>query len=274
MYTRLIFLLVFLTGINYQSFAQGDLLVTPTRVVFEGRKQVESIYLVNMGKETTTYSVSFLQYDQNEDGSYAILDAASDDKMFADPYLRIYPRTVTLAPSESQVIKLQCRLKPGMLDGEYRSHLYFRSEKNYTALGYEKTDTIKTISVKLTPIYGISIPVIIRSGDLNAAAIFSDLKIAKEDLETKLNFTINRSGNKSIYGNLAAEYVPVEGRPYQIGVLNSVAVYTNINKRNFSLLLNLSPGTKLNTGKVRLRFSSSNDAKNQGIFAETELELK
>ena len=267
-------ILLLLLSMGFQSFAQGDLLITPTRVVFEGRKQSRSIYLVNVGQEKATYSVSFIENDQTEEGGYTRVDPSAKDKMFATPYLRFYPRTISLEPGESQTIKLQCRRTPEMKDGEYRSHLYFRSEVNYEPLGESEPDTINTISVKLTPVYGISIPVIIRSGAVNANATLSDLELETQDMETKLNFHLNRTGNKSLYGNLVAEYVPVKGKPYQIGAINNLAVYTNINKRKVSLMLNLSPETKLNRGKIRLRFTSVNDTKNQEIFAEAEIELK
>ena len=50
----LLVLLISVTGLTYQAMAQGDLLVTPTRVVFEGNKQIEELNLLNMGKDTTT----------------------------------------------------------------------------------------------------------------------------------------------------------------------------------------------------------------------------
>jgi P pilus assembly chaperone PapD len=58
----LILLLISFLGISMQSIAQGDLLITPKRIVFEGNKQKETLNLANMGKDTATYSISFMQY--------------------------------------------------------------------------------------------------------------------------------------------------------------------------------------------------------------------
>jgi len=132
---KILMMLITLLVLNFQSIAQGDLLITPTRVVFEGNKQKETLNLVNTGKDTSTYSISFLQYNMKEDGSFVIIEKPDSGQLFADPYLRIFPRQVTLAPGEPQVIMLQCRRKADMLAGEYRSHLYFRAEKNYKPLG-------------------------------------------------------------------------------------------------------------------------------------------
>ena len=257
---------------GHEVSAQGDLLITPNRVVFEGRKQKEGLNLINTGKETTTYSVSFVQRRMNEDGSFERIEEPDPGQMFATPYLRIYPRQVTLAPGEAQVVMLQYTRKPDMFDGEYRSHLYFRSEKNYSPLGAEEKENPKAVSVQLIPIFGMSIPVIIRSGNVSANAILTDLKV--EELEdTKLSFALNRTGNISVYGDLKIEFIPVKGKPYEVGAMKGVAVYTNLTKREVSIKLNITPGMSLKNGKLKVSYTSRDDAKKQEIFAEAELEL-
>ena len=257
------------------SFSQGDLLVTPTRVVFEGNKQKEPLYLANVGADTATYSVSFLQYRQTEDGGYTTIEKADSGQMFAEPYLRIYPRTITLAPQESQSLILNVRRTADMPEGEYRSHLYFRSEKNYKPLDNKKNDTMKTLSVKLIPIYGISIPIIIRNGNLQARTTLSDLQIVFEaDSSVSLKLTINRIGNKSVNGDFSVEYTPTQGKPYEIGMVKSVSVYTNINKRYFAIKLNKTPGLTLKNGKIKVTYTNAEEAKKGEVLATGELDLK
>lgn len=48
--------------------AQGDLLITPRRVVFEGNKRSTDISLANIGKDTATYSISRPDQDDREWG--------------------------------------------------------------------------------------------------------------------------------------------------------------------------------------------------------------
>ena len=150
---KLLFLIIIVLVVNAiaNTHGQGDLLITPNRVVFEGRKIKEVLNLLNTGKETTTFSVSFVQRRMNADGSFTVITTPDPGQMFADDFLRIYPRRVTLLPGGAQVVMLQRRRKANMKVGEYRSHLYFRSEKNYTALGNEKKDTLKAFSVKFNP---------------------------------------------------------------------------------------------------------------------------
>jgi len=268
-------ILILILGINFQFFAQGDLLVTPNRVVFEGNKQKESLNLVNMGKDTATYSISVVQKNMLEDGSFVTIEKPDSGQMFADPYLRIFPRKVTLAPGEPQVIMLQCRRTPDMKDGEYRSHLYFRSEKDISPLGLGKRlqDTT-AISIEVIPIFGISIPVIIRTGAVVVEATLSDLKLETQPGNIQnLKLTINRSGNISVYGNIKIEYVPVQGKPYQIGVVNGVGVYTNLKRRNISIKLDNQPGVILTQGKLKVQYISAGEGK-PVIYSATEMEIK
>jgi len=269
---RIFIILFFILGLNFYSTAQGDLLVTPTRVVFEGNKQKETLNLVNVGKDSATYSISFLQYNMKEDGSFVIVEKPDSGQMFADPYLKVFPRKVRLAPGEPQVVMLQCRRSNNMIAGEYRSHLYFRAEKKIKPLGSKTIDTAK-VSVQITPIYGMSIPVIIRSGSVIVKSKLSDLKIVKsQDAMQYLSLTINREGNISIYGDIIIEFIPTQGKPYQVGILKGVGVYTNINKRNINIKLDNTSVKPLTSGKLKVQYVSNGDTK-RFVYAEGELDV-
>ncbi len=267
-------MLTSILGLNNYSFAQGDLLVTPTRVVFEGKKQKESLNLVNMGKDSATYSISFIQYNMKEDGSFIKIEKPDSGQMFAEPYLRIFPRKVTLAPGEPQVIMLQCRRSGAMLAGEYRSHLYFRAEKNTKPLEVKSANDSTQLSVQLVPIFGISIPIIIRSGAVNVSSTLSNLKLEiQQGVMQTLQFTLNRTGNISIYGDIKVQYIPTQGKPYEICSLNGVGVYTNINKRNIIIKLNNTSNKSFTSGKLKVQYVS-NGEKKRIVYAEGELEIR
>jgi hypothetical protein len=210
-----------------------------------------------------------------EDGSFVAIERPDSAQMIASPYLRVFPRTVTLAPSEPQVIMLQCRRTADMKVGEYRSHLYFRSEKQSALLGkVSKNKDTTQLSVKLIPIYGISIPVIIRTGTVNVSSTLTNLELDSPNGVTQiLKLTLNRTGNISIYGNITVQYIPLKGKPFEVGALNGIGVYTNINKRNIIINLNNLTGKLYTDGYLRVQFTSNNDAKSV-VFAEAELVLK
>jgi hypothetical protein len=271
----LVFTFILLIGFCLQTSAQGNLLITPMRVVFEGNKQKAELNIANVGTEMATYSISFRQYIMDDQGKLTLIEKPDSMQMIAEPYLRIFPRHVTLAPGEAQVVMLQFRRKKDMLPGEYRSHIWFRSEKNYEALGKMGKPTIDSnqLSVTITPIFGITIPVIIRSGDVSVSATLSNLKMEiRQDTIPYLNLTINRTGNISIYGNITIEYIPPHGKSYQIGVVKGVGVYTSINKRAISIKLTKTPGLTLKNGKLKVLYTSSDESK-YIVYAEEDLEL-
>jgi hypothetical protein len=96
----------------------------PNRVILEGRKMNEVLSLANTGDKAATYSISFVQRRMNEDGSFTSIDASDEGAPFADPYLRIYPRQVTLEPKEGQSIVLQVRRTVNMPDEISFSYLF------------------------------------------------------------------------------------------------------------------------------------------------------
>lgn len=96
--TRATFICLFLTGLfsisilsSFSLKAQGDLLITPRRVVFDGKMKSREINLANTGKETATYNVSIIQYRMREDGSFEEIFEPDPGQKFADPYIRFFP---------------------------------------------------------------------------------------------------------------------------------------------------------------------------------------
>lgn len=243
--------------------AQGDLLITPSRVVFEGATSSEVLNLANTGVDTVRYLISFIQYKMTTDGSFEEITVPETGQYFADDHIRYFPRNVVLAPKESQVVKIQLIKTKQLNPGEYRSHLYFRSVPEQKPLGEDEiiTDT-STISVRLTPVFGITIPVIIRVGESTAKTAISDLSLSKANNKAILTVTLNRSGNMSVYGNISVDYISPEGKISQVGLIKGVAVYTPNTIRKISLTLNLPGDNTLDEkGKLRVVYTSASDLK-------------
>jgi len=250
-------LFALITGFSQLVSAQGNLLVAPIRVVFEGTKQKEDLNLTNIGQDTAVYLVSFIQYKMKEDGSFLQLDNVDSITTRSDKYLRIFPRKVVLPPGESQTIRMQYRKPADLKDGEYRSHLYFRAEKEVSALGMNTTQTDTTqMSVSITPVFGISIPVIIRNGNLAYKMSLSDVALTTvNDTVSNLTFLINRTGDRSSYGNLRAEFVPAVGKAFDVGQANGVGVYTDLSARKFSMSIRNRAEQRLKNGKLVIHYS-------------------
>ena len=259
-----------------ESAAQGNLLITPRRVVFEGNKQSQELTLANTGADTAKYTVSFVQYKMTEDGSFIQIEQPEEGQLFADKFLRFFPRSVTLPPNGSQVIRMQYRKMPEMQNGEYRSHVYFRAVPTEKLLGDEQVSNDTTsIGIKLVPIFGISIPVIIRNGDLQVKVDFTQIDLdLKSDTVPNLTITFERSGEKSVYGDLSVMWASSsQVEPVEVGVVRGIAVYTPNKHRKFKMQLRNVPGVNYSKGKLLIKFQAPNDVKAE-TYAEKELPLK
>ncbi len=266
-------ILIFLLLMPFLTSAQGDLLITPHRVVLEGNKQIEEIMVANIGLDTAFYAISLIEYRMTEDGSLEEITEPEPGQKFASPILRYFPRSIELAPNESQVVRIQVRRRPGLEEGEYRSHLYFRGVPRQEPLDREAEADTTGIGIRLIPIYGISIPVIVRIGNLSASCTIGELALEqKEEGSPVLKLVLNRQGTKSVYGDLTADYVSPTGERINVGKVRGIAVYTPNTVRRFSMPLTVPEGVNLNNGKLVVRFSDANEAKPL-VYDEKELEL-
>jgi hypothetical protein len=270
----LVLLLILILLPSLTSNAQGDLLITPRRVVFDGSTRSIDLNLANTGKDTATFSISLVQIRMTEEGSFETITEPDPGQKFADRFIRYFPRSVTLGPNEAQVVKVQVTRRSQLEKGEYRSHFYFRAEKKAKPLG-EEEEIVEdnAISVKLTPVFGITIPVIIRMGDLSASVKLSGLNLISDKGKAPvLQINFNRSGDKSVYGSLSVTHVSEDGTTTEVGLAKGIAVYTPNNIRKFNLNLINTEGLDLSSGKLKIIFSSISDI-DQEIYDEAELIL-
>ena len=183
-----------------------------------------------------TYSISIVGIRMKEDGGFETIGFQPDpNQLFADSFIRFFPRSVTLGPNESQVVKVQLTRTGEIKPGEYRSHFYFRSVPNIQPLGEnEEIKDTTTISIKLTPIFGITIPVIVRSGPSTTKVTLSELAFEKlNDTIPSISLVFNRSGNMSCFGDLAVDHISSQGVITRLGNANGLAVYTPNPVRRF-----------------------------------------
>jgi P pilus assembly chaperone PapD len=269
--------MIFLAGLNTQElFAQGNLLITPRRVVFEGNKRTFDLSLANTGQDTATYAISVIQIRMTDEGGFEQIEEPEPGQKFADSFLRYFPRQVTLGPGESQTVKIQLQRSGSLVAGEYRSHFYFRAVPKPTPLGMDNLSATDStaISVQITPVFGITIPVIIRIGESNTIVSLTDLDLSfVNDDDPVFSFTFNRTGNMSVYGDITVDYVAPGGKITRVGIANGVAVYTPNNIRHFRLALNKVEGVDYTAGTLRVIYSAPTDLK-PVRYAEAELTLQ
>lgn len=255
-------------------FSQGDLMIFPMRAVFEGKQNILELNLSNSGVDTARYVLSMMEIKMKEDGSFETITQPEPGQYFASQYVRIFPRSVTLAPKESQTVKLQVNKASQLQPGEYRSHLYFRAVPKTTALGETSAKVDSSgISVKLTPIYGITIPVIVRVGENNTKTILSDASFKLQDTLPVLSFQFKREGNMSTYGNLKIDYISEKGKVTTVKEVKGIAIYSPTPSRSIKLALNNLPEVDYKKGKLHISYEAATSGKKPIVIAESDLAL-
>jgi hypothetical protein len=250
-----------LGGASTPALAQGDLLVAPTRVVLDSRRSAE-VVLNNIGTRTATYRITLEIKRMNAQGrletvevpAYNVTERAMQDMLVFSP------RRVTLPPNQPQIIRISARLPEGLADGEYRGHLLFRAvpeARQATAEGNVQVNS-GGVAIALTPIYGVTIPVIVRRGQLSATATLANPRIAEEAPGRPVfSVDINRQGNRSLYGEMI---VSLPGRAEPVIVARGVGVYTEINRRTLSIAISPEQAAALRGQTAHVRFVEDRDA--------------
>lgn len=259
----LIFIFFISIGFNAKLFAQGTIMILPKRVIFNKSEIKKTITIMNTGDVTSEFSLSFVQRSMDEDGNFTEITKPEPGQKFADRHLRIYPRRATLEAGKSQVVVIQRRRNNIIESGEYRSHLTFISSPSIAPLEIKNDKDSLTFSTQITTLFGMSIPIIIRSGEVSVSASISDIKLE----DTLLTFNLNRKGNISIFGDFLIQYIPEQGEPIIIKKANGFGVYTTIEKRIMKFKLDKIPDINLNKGSLKIIYKAPSGDKQQ-IFAE------
>lgn len=244
------------------ALAAGNLLVAPTRVVLEGGRGTEVI-LNNVGNAPATYRISLELRRMTAEGQLEeVATGTESDKEQAVLAMVSYaPRRVTLPPNQPQVIRVGARIAPELPDGEYRAHMLFRAVPDAQPV---VEGPRQGVSISLTPIYGVTIPVIVRKGALQASAAISNVHLARENGQVSLAFDLARSGDRSVYGRVRVTKAGVAKPVYEA---RGIAVYAELSTRTVALQVPPEAAAAM-TGPVTVQYLEDNDT--GGLIAEAQ----
>jgi P pilus assembly chaperone PapD len=236
----------------------GDLLVAPTRVVFEGSRGTEVI-LNNIGSEEATYRISLELRRMNKDGELEEISEAdaTDQEKLALSLIRFAPKRVTLSPDQPQSIRVGLQPEPmsTLADGEYRVHLLFRAIPKADAVT-ATAEKAEGVQIKITPIYGVTIPLIIRKGNLNAKAAIANPRLIRDNGRSLLAFDMTRQGEKSVYGNV---FISKPGLAMPLWSSKGIAIYPETNERLVTLPISEEAAAQLH-GPITVAYHQTVEA--------------
>ena len=209
----------------------GDLLVAPTRLVLDGRKGAE-VVLNNIGDEPATYRISVELRRMTPDGGLVEVDQPTAEDKLAQEMIVYAPRRVTLAPRQPQSVRVSARAPQGLPDGEYRVHLLFRAIPPARPATAAPEEPGKGLRFALIPVYGVTIPVIVRFGHLEAKAGIANVHLDTSGGKPAVALDLSRSGDRSTFGEVR---VLKPGVKDPIAIQRAVAVYKEVTTRKVTI---------------------------------------
>ena len=216
--------------------AQGDLLIAPTRLVLDGRRGGE-VMLSNIGSEEATYRVELELRRMTPEGDLERVEESSANvtERAALEMIRYAPRRVTLPPGEPQSIRISARPGAELPDGEYRVHMSFAAVPKVRPIApAAEGAATEGFAIRLTPIYGITMPIIVRKGELEVTAGLANARLEQTPEGTEFKLDMTRSGTASVYGDLLV-YRQGQGEP--VFVARGIGVYPEIAARHAAFML-------------------------------------
>jgi len=242
--------------------AQADLLITPVRVVMEGRDRSAMITLINNSNKSYTYRMGWKFYRMDETGAYE--EIADDDqgeeatkaRMIKD-LIRFSPRQVRVEPGGRQRIRLSLRKPSDLAVGEYRAHMAFERLPEIEAPSSTKVKG-KLLEMHMT--LAFTIPVMVRheisSVDAKIENVTTLLAHSSTQNKPSLQVVIKRFGDQSTYGRMRV-LLQQDGKERQVGLLNNVALFHEIERRYVKIPLDIDPSRT--SGKLRIVYEGDGE---------------
>ncbi len=255
--------------------AAGSLMLFPTRAIFKNNTRAIQIDLTNTGSEPASYRITLENRRMTELGQFIPAIPPMPGELSADKIIQYSPRQVELPPGGGQTVRIILRKPVDLAVGEYRTHMVFNRLPNPKAKSLDNEDKQESgIGITLTPLIGASIPIIVENGETTASTSLKNLKYikAKKNEPSRIEVRIERSGNRSVYGDFKVKFAPKDGGEKDLATVKGVAVYAPYPSRLAKITLQNDEQKPLVNGKLVVEFSETREAGGK-ILSETSIEI-
>lgn len=237
--------------------AQGDLLVAPTRVILDGSRGTQ-VVLSNIGADEATYRIGLELRRMTENGRLVPVEKtdANDTEEAALAMIRYAPRRIVLPPGQPQAVRLAARPGAELPDGEYRVHMSFKAIPKPRQVTETAASESEGVAIQLIPIYGVTIPIIVRHGRVEAQVGMAQPRVIQTEDGPQLALTMSRSGDSSTYGELR---VTKRGVSDPIVISRGLAIYPELGTREVQIPLTEEQAASL-TGQLRFEYREMPEA--------------
>ena len=263
------------------NFDTADALrLTLKRVVFEGPKRTEVITVINNSNKPETYRLGWRHFRMTADKSLVPVpeDALTPEIKPVVDMVRFAPRRFTVPPKSSQQVRMMLRTPANLPDGEYRSHFWVQPEVDLDELRREELARAKRTGteggVSMIMLAGVTMPVIVRKGALEASASIQGVVAKVTGGFVEVSWSLLRDGNRSLYGDIDYVCNPGATDSYNLRVTRGIAMYSELNQRDFNLRIE-KPTDRPACRSLSLSFTQTEgfEGARTVVLAEAETEV-
>lgn len=242
------------------------LLISPTRVVIEGRERSGQLVVVNNSNEVKTYRLSWIEKQSLPSGASRLLKEATEWSVSS--MARISPKQVRLAPGERQIIKFRLRKPADLKEGEYRSYLQLK------AIPEVKEIETDNIGIQVNMLLSYTLPLIYRTEKTTPNVNLSNLAVINEKGFGKIALEFTREGKFSSHGMVEVFFTPSGSKNEErVAVVSSFNIYpeTDVFRTQLSLI---DPSPLKNSGTFRIRYKGEAEFKGVTFFETSQTHKK
>jgi hypothetical protein len=242
--------------------AAANININPKRITFDRVGKSATISVFNQGGASGLFDVEFVDRIMLPDGQIIpAADAAArpdlkpilDRLKSARTMVVVTPRRIKLAANGGQAIRVRAAPTEGLPPGEYRTHLTVTAVPPADiGLTAEQAASQKEgqLSFRVNSVLGISIPVILRVGNVDVRAGIEHPALGFETISIDgraapartaiLSFELVRVGANSLFGDLEVRGSG-KGDTAPIGAVRGIGVYPEIDRRFVKIPLRRIP---------------------------------
>lgn len=252
-WTLSFFVLFILTLPDLGTADTQGILVSPQRVILEGRSRTAQINMVNPGDQPRQFRIDLIHMAMDSQGRLRKIQEPTAAQKEIEKMVRFSPRRTFLNPGQSQTIRLMSRRPANTADGEYRLHL---SLAPIPIPASDKPEKIKNapeqtaFDIKL--LIGITLPVFIRYGELRADVEASGLELVKNRDKSFVNIDLSRTGSRSVSTDVDIFLLSQNSETEEkIGIVAGAAVYYPNALRTVKIPLSVPAGFNFSGSQLK-----------------------
>jgi P pilus assembly chaperone PapD len=179
------------------SFSSQGVSLTSYRLYLDDNNRTESFIIFAKGNVAEKCSLKLKHFSFDDNGNMSLYTGENIPDNSSEPWIRFSPKNFTVQPRTPQTIRFTMRRKPNTEANEYRSYLAVSCKDEVDEA--EKETAADRPNITVQPNLVQNVPIIVRTGPLEATAQFTDIEIENDIITANLK----RSGERSLYGRLS-----------------------------------------------------------------------